>query len=699
MIIDLDFETYSEAGYELTSGKWKKVGRGGLEEVGAAVYSEHPSTEVLCAAYDLNDGAGMRLHIPNVQGPPLDLLYHIKHGAALRAHNATFEWFIWNNVCVPKYGWPELPVDQLRCTASRCASFALPRKLGEVGKVLKLEHTKLLSGKTDINYYCVPHAKGRNFLASGVARAARFLAYNIRDVEAQQELASRIPPLTPHDFKIWLYTTQMNLTGVTVDTGLVNSAVGLLRQEFAALEGELPQLTGGRIKKGGQTKAIAEFCGLENVQQGTVQEALDDPSTTGDVRRVLQIRQELASSPCKKFEKMSRTTTKDGTIKDNYVYRGAATTGRNTAVGVQIQNLPSAIIQFKACKLCGALTTKNTCPSHPTTETKDVPPDLEALIADIKQLPHTSFRAKWGAVLPCLNSVLRAAFIAPEGYEMINSDYKAIEAVVLAYRTQEPWRMEVFRTHGMLYEMSASLVCGIPFEKFLEHKERTGKDLPERKTIGKPYELALGYQGSIGAAKNFGADKYRTDEQILNDIAAWRAASPKVKEFWGKMEGCAKDAMRNPGQFFAYNGVGYIREPDVLKCVLPSGRCLHYHNPALETVPTAYGVKTELTYWKWNTDRNRGAYGWAKTKTYGGKLTENDIQAEANDIFNYGFINAVEDFLQVIMGTHDELGAQAPIGTRTIEALEAAMTTRLPDCYKDWPITADGGWIAKRFRK
>ena len=131
---ELDFEIYSEAGYiwDTTKRRWRSLERNksGIASVGAAVYSEHPSTEVLCLAYDIKDGRGRRLWIPGML-PPRELFAYIEAGGLVEAHNSGFEFYIWKNVCNARMGWPPLPLRQLRCSMAKARAWSLPGALNK----------------------------------------------------------------------------------------------------------------------------------------------------------------------------------------------------------------------------------------------------------------------------------------------------------------------------------------------------------------------------------------------------------------------------------------------------------------------------------------------------------------------------------------------------------------------------------------
>jgi DNA polymerase len=351
------------------------------------------------------------------------------------------------------------------------------------------------------------------------------------------------------------------------------------------------------------------------------------------------------------------------------------------------------------------MTVNNYCESHPQAPMAEVSAGrdfeiFEVIIGDIKVLPPAEFERRWGDIIPTLSSLVRAFLVPANGCEFFDSDYKSIEGVIMAFRVEEPWRMEAYHTHGLLYELSASKICNIPFEKFLEAKA-AGKDLPERKKIGKPSELAFQYGGGLGAGKAFGMGDYLTDQEIENAKEGYRAASPMIRKFWHKVQDNSIAAVRHPGHAFTYNGITYV-QPSMtgpLECHLPAGSILYYHQPAVKPKVTPWGaVKDQLTYWGYNTNPKYGKVGWIEIDTFYGKLTENIIQREGNDVLNYGLLKVSEKF-DVVMKTHDQLTAQAPIGTRCIEELESAMTDYLPPCYSGWPIKVSGSWRGNRWKK
>ena len=263
----------------------------------------------------------------------------------------------------------------------------------------------------------------------------------------------------------------------------------------------------------------------------------------------------------------------------------------------------------------------------------------------------------------------------------------------------EQWRIDVFNTHGKIYEACMSGITGIPLEDILQYKKEHGSHHPDRKKYGKVPELASGYGGGIGAWKAFGADKFMTDDEIRTNVKAWRDKSPMVTQFWRELEKAAILAVQNPGQCYSYRYVTYGVKDDVLYCKLPSGRLLNYHQPRLVPDVLPWGKTVyRLSYMGWNSDYKKGPIGWMRLDTWGGKLVENWCQAVARDILTHAMVNIDKTGYNIVLHVHDEIVSEVPEGTGSVEQFEQIMST-MPEWAADWPVAAKGGWRGKRYRK
>lgn len=723
---DMDFETYSEAGYYFddATNKWRSITKSpphGLGAVGAAVYAEHPSTEVLSLAYNLKDGLGERLWLPGMP-PPNDLFDHIANGGLLEAWNSAFEWHIWSNVCV-RMGWPPLPFWQLRDAMAKARAWSLPGKLGKAAEVLQVDDQKIGDGSRLLNKYSKPRSPTKKDVRRRIRPtdtdqledAAKLYEYNIGDIRAESAVSARIPDLSDEELTLWLLDQCINFRGVNIDRDALSNCKAIIEQAHERYTAELVAITGGTVKAPSEIQKLSGWLSAQGVHMASldaehVENALQRDDLPPDARRVLEIRASLGAASVKKLFAIDRRTSRDGRLKDLFAFCGADRTGRFAGRGPQPQNLPNSGPKVKHCdadtgcnRHYGAHLDK--CPWCSMPEWVGGSAAEWSVAAVEDALAVMAYRrleyveTVFGDAVAAVSGCLRGLFSASKGCDLICSDYSAIEAVVLAALAGEEWRLEVFRTHGKIYEMSAAKITGIPFEEFLRHKQETGDHHPMRKKVGKVAELASGYQGGYGAWLAFGADKHLGEQEIRDAIKAWRTASPAIVKFWYGLEDAAVAAVQNPGQCFTYNGITYGVKDDVLYCQLLSGRKLSYHQPRLHPDVTPWGKQVlKLTYMGWNSDYKKGPTGWMRLETYGGKLCENAVQATARDILTHAMVNVERAGYSIVLHIHDEIVAEVVEGTGSVEEFERIMATLPPWCA-DWPIRAAGGWRGKRYRK
>jgi len=721
VLAEIDFEAYSEAGYvyDPVARKWKAPegapsGKKGLEIVGAAVYAEHPSTEVISLGYDLNDGKGPRQWIPG-RPLPVDLFDYIRAGGLVEAHNSLFEFFIWHYVCYARMGWPALPLDQLRCSQSKCNAWGLPGKLEEAAKALKAPHQKDAAGKALIRKLSVPRNPTKNNPDLRYTRLTapedfeHFDRYNIQDIIAERSISSMIPDLSPEELELWLIDQRINVRGIPIDKKGLSDCREIVRQAKERYTAELAQLTGipdVTVDKLAQIRKWMDARGypMPSLDAEHVAAALKRTDLPPDIYRVLQIREVLGSASVKKTAAMERTANSDNRLRGLFVMNGARATGRWSGKGVQPHNSPKAGPGVYECQDCGGvywrgLTFCPQCGSRHREKAEWSYKAAEAALQAIASRDLDTVEALWGDPMLAVAGCIRALFCTPPDKEFICSDYSAIEAVVLACLAREEWRVEVFRGHGLIYEMSASKITGVPFEEFVQYKKENGTHHPHRAKYGKIPELAYGYQGAMGAAVQFGADKFMSEDEILKSVKDWRRESPNIVKFWYGLQDAAVAAILSPGQCYQYNGITYGVKDNVLYCKLLSGRTLAYHKPRVELETNPWGKQSyKIYFWGYNSDSTKGPMGWTERDTYGGKLCENVVQATANDILRYAIVNLEKAGYPVVLHVHDEPVAEVPKGWGSIEEFENIMMTLPPWCA-NWPIKASGGWRGRRYRK
>ena len=776
---DLDFETYSEAGKTINLQENKVTGKG-LLEVGTAVYAEHPTADILCFSYDLKDGLGKRRWFPGCPDP-VDLLEHIAAGGDIAAHNATFEWYIWNMICYRKYGWPPLQFAQLYCDQAKARRHSLPAALGKLCEVLGTAD-KDKRGQQLIRELCMPSKKTKNKQyfrrtpATDWDKFEELYNYCDQDIHSEACAAALVPDLTPYERAAWLNDQYINARGVQLDMPSLDACLRVLEDATVMYTAELVQITCGHV---GTVDETAKFVAWVNAQGipmadlkaetvegrlakfSKMEEAAADPAIYNamhtidqesverymarpHVKRVLEIRSILGGANVKKLHTYKRMASSDGRLRNQYTYC-TAHTGRSGANGAQLQNITGKGPAIQTCTACGRIAGKRhvfesmgsvgACPDCGDLNAHfDAEWGVEAVeyaLADIRSYDGglLTLVAKWGDPAALLAGCLRGLLIAKKDHELVCCDFSAIEAVVLACLSRCQWRIEVFSTHGKIYEKGASEITGTPFAEMMAHAgytdlsipnwweaEQTGEHHGDRKKIGKVSELASGYGGWIGAWIAFGADKFMSEDEIKAAILAWRAASPEIVELWGGQhrqigpkpwdskpelfgfEGMFVKAVQNPGQCFHYIDISFAMYGDVLYIRLPSGRFLHYHQPRLTAGVDHFRRPSQnITFMGWNSNSQKGRIGWILMETYGGRLAENVTQAVAADI-QFESIGRLQDRgIPVVMHTHDENSAEVPVGSFTVEESVAVMTER-PSWASWWPIRADG-WHGKRFRK
>lgn len=739
---DLDFETYSEAGYvfDETKKKWRKVpgaptGSGsGLSVVGVVNYVSHPTAEVLSLAYDLKDGGGARLWLPCMPYPQ-DLLDYVAQGGIIAAWNSAFEYWAWEFLCHRKMGWPKLEFWNLRDDMAKAQAFGLPGMLAKASPAVNAPMQKKEDGKRLLNKFTIPQSpikacpdRRRIFLRDEPEDAAAFYQYNIGDIQTEAAVSALVPDLSPEELNVWKCDQAINVRGVQIDIDAVRDLICIVYQAQDKYRAELVAITGGEVTsetKVADMKRWAEGYGVywstidkDNIDGVIATCPPHEGAKLSPVRRVLEIRKMIGSAAIKKLFAMDLKTSSAGRMHGVFSYCGAPKTGRWAGRDVQPQNMPAKGVDVAKCNACGGIVWAKApscmhCGDFVQGFSKHSWDEdgVDAVLKCAKHRDLTMFEKFFGHAYDTIAACLRGLLTCAPGNELICSDFSAIEAVVLAFLSGCQWRIDVFNTHGKIYEMSASKISGVPLEEILQHKIDTGEHHPLRKTVGKVAELASGYQGWIGAWKKFGADKFMTDEEIKTAILKWRDDSPEIVEFWGGqyrrtgyrqtrveyygVEGCAIAAVLNPGTIYTHGVIQFGVKDDILYIRLPSGRNLTYHEPRLlySLDPLGNHIK-QLTFMGVDPTSKQ----WVRRDSYGGRLTENIVQGVARDIQANSIVLLERAGYSVVLHVHDEIISEVCAGSGSIEEFERIMST-MPAWASDWPVKAKGGWRGKRYKK
>jgi len=719
---DFDFETYSEAGYVWHPHlqKWGSLPgiaeqNRGLTVVGTRNYVEHPSFRVLSLAWNLKDGRGGHHWVPpdDLQHiatgdtrHPWDLLEHVRNGLIIEAWGVFFEWQVWNFYCVPVWGWPELRQEQCRCAMAKSRASAYPGKLKNAGEVLKLSERKDPEGERLIRKLTVPRkpTKGNPQLKWTPFTAAedfqKFYEYNKQDIRTEAEASVRTQDLSERELAVWLTDFRINMRGMQVDRAAIEDCIAIIEQAEAKYNGELQQITNGTVRGSTDVARMLEWMrtqgvSLYNLDEDTLAEALKRTDYPAGVLRVLRIRQMLAFGSVKKYYALRVQSTASGRLFDQYVFYGAHTALWN-GQGVQPANLYKGIF------------------SKPE-QVEEALSIIRTRCLELLEYHYYPYDA-----LEVVASCLRSMIVARPGHRLISADFTAIQAVATSCMAGEDWRINVFRTHGKIYEAMASMLTGKPLQFYLDYRKEHGKHHPDRQ-LGKLAVLSADFGAWIGGWKRFGAEEYGDDNFIKQLILKTRDAIPNVVNFWGGqtinkfrsderqhlfgLEGAAISAILEPGNCFGYRGVAYQMHEDTLYCRPPSGGYIRYHAPRLQRSMRDYASpwEYEMSYEGWNSNQQKGPIGWLRMKLYGGVQTQNTISHMCREIQADAIMRLEANSYPVVMHTHDENVTEVPNNYGSV-AHYMSLVRVLPwwalcEDGEPWPVKVPDAWEAHRYGK
>lgn len=626
--LNVDIETYSSA-YITKTGAYK--------------YAEADDFEILMIAFSIDNEPVTCLDMFEVSKHKWHAAYETFRIALFDknvkkyAFNANFE-----RVCLAKHFEQDMPPEEWNCTMVNATRIGLPASLDKCGEALKLDIQKDKTGKALINYFSKPcrptKANGgrtRNLPEHAPEKWQQFIEYCIRDVEVEQLIAEKISafPVTKFEQKLWSIDQHINDRGVHLDEALMTGAVELDRISKELLMNEAIQLT-GLENPNSPTQLLkwlnAEGLEIPDLQKKTVTEWLKVAS--GKAKKMLELRLQMSKTSVKKYTKMHEMMCKDHRVRGVFQFYGAGT-GRWAGRGVQLQNLTKHHISDDELDIAR------------TAIKRQEYEWLDMLLDDSYQ--------------DLLSQLVRTTFTAKEGYEFAVSDFSAIEARVIAWYAGEKWRLQVFETHGKIYEASASQMFNVPIESI-------GKGSPLRQK-GKVSELALGYQGGAGALKAMGALDMGIDESELKGLVdSWRNANPNIVKFWYAVQEAAIQTVKTR-QINHTHGLKFYMFKGALMIEMPSGRSLSYLKPKLSQ--NRWG--SEVIVFKGQDSVNRK---WTDIDTYGGKLVENIVQATARDLLAVSLVRLENAGYEVVAHVHDEIIVEVPKDSRALANIEDIMS-------------------------
>lgn len=605
-----------------------------LTKSGVYAYTASPHFEILLFAYAFDDESVQIIDLASGEKLPDEILEAlIDEGIIKTAFNAQFE-----RTCLSKYLNKKLSPKSWMCTAVWAATLGLPLSLEGIAKVLGLEQQKMKEGKDLIRYFSIPckpsKANGnrtRNLPHHDLDKWETFKSYCIRDVEVERAIRKKIEkyPISEGEQQVYILDQQINDRGVLVDMDLVSKAVECDKLHTEEAFSKAQEITG--LENPNSVSQLKQWL-LENgieidsLSKKVVSDLAKE--SNGEIEALLNLRLQMAKTSIKKYEAIERAICPDGRVRGLLQFYGANRTGRWAGRLVQVQNLPQNHIKD--------LTLARDLLKNGDFKT------LELLFESVPQL---------------LSELIRTAFIPKPNHRFIVADFSAIEARVIAWLAGEKWRMDVFATHGKIYEASASQMFEVPIEEITK-----GSPLRQK---GKISELALGYGGSIGALTAMGAlDMGVAEEELQGLVTAWRQANPNITKLWWDIDKAALKAVKER----TVAQVGKIKihyESGILFISLPSRRKLAYIKPRLEM--NKFG-REGITYEGIGTTKK-----WERIETYGPKLVENIVQATARDLLAEAMVRVANKGYDIVMHCHDEIIVEAPTDFGSVQELCSIM--------------------------
>lgn len=635
-----------------------------LRKCGLYKYVESPDFEVLMIALAFDDQLVSCCDLTKSGNEEFlaDLLLHLLDPFVKKtAYNAAFEI-----AGLSKLLGVQLPPAQWECTMVLGAQAGWPFGLDKISKAMGLPESKDKQGSALIRYFTMPckppkkdPTKLRNLPQYAPERWDKFIDYCIQDVVVERTLRNKLAwlPIDKREHELWQLDQAINSAGVTVDKRLIRNAISMADRNTQELTTEAIEISGldnpnsvAQLKRW-FSEAI-EGDDITSLTKDSIPDLLkrtDDAVTT----RMLNIRAELAKTSVKKYIKMFDSTCLDGTLKGLFQFCGANRTWRWAGRGTQVQNLP-----------------------------KNKHKQLDLLRQWVSENNFDALQMVFGNIPDILSQLIRTTFVPMPGNRQLVADYSSIEARIIAWLAGEQWRLDVFRTHGKIYEASGATMFKVSIESITKTSDIRAK--------AKIAELALGYGGSVGALIKMNdqmaeADRLDPDE-FPGIVSIWRTANVKIVNMWKRINSLALRAVETH-RTTIYKipltdaSIIFSISHDTFFIELPGGSKLAYPQPRIN--PNGkFG--TELTYMGLN-DKGK----WTRLSTYGGKLTENITQGIARNCLKEGLFGLSDAAYHIVMHVHDEVVADMPEDCGSVEEMCAIMSKPV-SWAPTLPLAAEG---------
>ncbi|WP_026894316.1 DNA polymerase [Clostridiisalibacter paucivorans] len=640
-ILSIDIETFSDID---------------LGKCGVYRYTDSPNFDILLFAYSIDEGPVQLIDLASGEEIPEEIVEAILSEDIIKtAFNANFE-----RVALMRYLSRKLDKEvylnpsSWRCSEVQAAMLGLPLHLEGVAKVLRLGVQKMSEGKPLIRYFCIPckptaanGGRTRNLPTDAPDKWELFKQYNIRDVEVELEIRKKIKdyPIPESEQALYELDQRINDRGFRADMDFVMQAISCDKQFTVSATERAYKLTG--LENPNSVSQLKDWLSergveVESLSKKNVKELVSE--TEGEVEEALKLRLLMAKTSVRKYEAIERAVCSDGRVHGLFQFYGANRTGRFAGRLVQVQNLPqNHLVDLKLAR------------------------DL------VKEGRFDDLQMLFGNTPGVLSELIRTAFIPREGHRFIVADFSAIEARVLSWLAGEKWRLEVFQSHGKIYEASASQMFHVPIDEITK-----GSPLRQK---GKISELACGYGGGVGALKSMGALEMGVKENELQGlIDNWRRANPHIVNFWWEVDKMAIKAVKERTRARTH-GIIFTYKSGMLFVTLPSGRDLVYVKPKL--MLNKFG-REGLTYEGIGTTKK-----WERIETYGPKIVENIVQAASRDLLAEAMLRLDKAGFAIVAHVHDEVICEVPMGESSVEEVCSIMSES-PKWSEGLPLDADG---------
>lgn len=704
-----------------------------LRKSGVFRYAEDPSTRIWGFSWRIGNEGPVSQWRPGYPDPTV-LLEHIRMGGMTTAHNAAFERTIWNWVIVGRTHahWPLLEIKKQDCTMSRAAAIGHPQALDKLGTALdtvfkkdgeghklmmKMAKPRRINEDGSITWWDAPEDIDRN------------MEYCDQDVRTETAADEMLPPLSPRERQVWEFDQVINERGVPFDMPVVERAAQLVEYAKKQNDKVMRDITDRAVPKCSTDKKTIAWLNSRGIKctslaKGEIEDVIFLATCALDevAQEAISLRRAAWKTSTAKYRAMQRCVSHDGRVRGLLNYHGAGP-GRWAGRLVQPQNFKRVDPDDK--ELQGKIGWMHEL----LNSDRSIRNVYETVVAVFGPLE----------VLDLLSCMLRSCIKAEEGKKFVSGDFSNVEGRVNAWLAGEAWKLQAFQDYDDrvgpdLYKLAYARSFGVPVETIGKGKERQ---------IGKVQELALGFQGGIGAyiamGSTYGVNPFELSLPVMQATSAqqwdmtsakyekarnkfdlyekewtalqilvdnWRAANPAIVQSWWDYQDAAIEAVAAPGTIVYCGGgrVHYYSDGRCLWCILPGGRALCYPSPEVVTELVEYTDK----YGETKTRRKRKVVvshensmtrQWERRSLYGGLQCENIVQATARDLMVDAMFEVESRGYPVILTVHDELLTEVDEHRDDLNAAQFAQLMSIKSSSYDGLPLSVGAWEDKRYVK